>query len=69
MAITSTEAMTILTFSTLPPMVEELRTTMSSDQFVENKQPKIDLGTGEVHSVEALVRWNHPAARFTLKPS
>jgi EAL domain-containing protein (putative c-di-GMP-specific phosphodiesterase class I) len=23
-------------------------------------EPKIDLRTGEVHSVEALVRWDHP---------
>jgi len=30
-------------------------------------QPKIDLATGEVHSVEALVRWNHPT-RGLLHP-
>jgi len=40
--------------------VGELRTALASDQFVVHYQPKIDLDTGEVHSVEALVRWNHP---------
>src|SRR5665647_2027196 len=62
-AITSTEATTTLTFSTRLRTVEELRTTLTSDQFLEYKQPKIDLGTGEVHSVEVSVRWNHPTRR------
>jgi predicted signal transduction protein with EAL and GGDEF domain len=41
-------------------MVQELRTALSSDQFVMHYQPMVDLGTEEVHGVEALVRWNHP---------
>jgi diguanylate cyclase (GGDEF)-like protein len=41
-------------------LVEELRTALTSHQIVVHYQPKIDLGTQEVHSVEALVRWNHP---------
>jgi diguanylate cyclase (GGDEF)-like protein len=40
--------------------LEELRTALADDQLVVHFQPKIDLGTGEVHSVEALVRWDHP---------
>jgi len=40
--------------------VEELRTALTSDQLVLHYQPKIDLATGEVQSVEALVRWDHP---------
>ena len=40
--------------------VEELRTALMSGQFVVNYQPKIELGSGDLHSVEALVRWNHP---------
>jgi diguanylate cyclase (GGDEF)-like protein len=40
--------------------VQELRTALKSDQLVVHYQPKIDLATGDVHSVEALVRWNHP---------
>jgi EAL domain-containing protein (putative c-di-GMP-specific phosphodiesterase class I) len=40
--------------------VEELRTALTTDQLVLYYQPKIDLDTGDVHSVEALVRWEHP---------
>ncbi len=40
--------------------VNELRTALTSEQFVLHYQPKVDLDTGEVNSVEALVRWNHP---------
>jgi diguanylate cyclase (GGDEF)-like protein len=39
---------------------DELRTAMTSDQLVLYYQPKISLDTGEVHGVEALVRWDHP---------
>src|ERR1019366_3299652 len=41
-------------------MVDELRNALTSDELVLHYQPKIDLNTGEVHSVEALVRWDHP---------
>jgi diguanylate cyclase (GGDEF)-like protein len=40
--------------------VDELQTAMTTDQFVMHYQPKVDLLTGDVHSVEALVRWDHP---------
>jgi len=40
--------------------VDELRTALRDDQLILYYQPKIDLPTGEVHSVEALVRWDHP---------
>ncbi len=39
---------------------DELRTAMACDQLMLHYQPKIDLDTGDVHSVEALVRWDHP---------
>ena len=39
--------------------VEELRTALADDQLVVHYQPKI-VDTGDVHSVEALVRWDHP---------
>lgn len=41
-------------------MLHELRTALKYDQFVVYYQPKVDLRTGEVHAVEALVRWDHP---------
>jgi len=47
-------------FATQIRTVDELRIALGSDQLVVHYQPKIDLGTGEVHNVEALVRWNHP---------
>ena len=40
--------------------VDELQAAITSDQFVLHYQPKIDLDTGDVHAVEALVRWDHP---------
>jgi diguanylate cyclase (GGDEF)-like protein len=47
--------------------VDELRTATTSGQFVLCYQPKVDLATGEVHDVEALVRWTHPT-RGLLSP-
>jgi diguanylate cyclase (GGDEF)-like protein len=41
--------------------IQELKSALDTDQFVLHYQPKVDLDSGEVHSVEALVRWQHPA--------
>lgn len=41
--------------------VDELRVALREDQLVLHYQPKIDLATGAVRGVEALVRWDHPA--------
>ncbi|MDQ1482932.1 MAG: diguanylate cyclase [Actinomycetota bacterium] len=41
-------------------IIEELRAAVTSDQLVLHYQPKVDLDGGDVHSVEALVRWEHP---------
>ncbi len=41
-------------------ITHELREAIKSDQFVLNYQPQIDLATGDVIGVEALIRWNHP---------
>jgi EAL domain-containing protein (putative c-di-GMP-specific phosphodiesterase class I) len=41
-------------------MLAELRTGITNDELVLHYQPKVDLLTGQVHAVEALVRWQHP---------
>lgn len=46
----------------------ELRQALTRDELVLHYQPKIELGTGRVTSVEALVRWQHPQ-RGLLPPS
>ena len=37
-----------------------LRRSLERDQFMLQYQPKLDLKTGQITSVEALLRWNHP---------
>ena len=38
----------------------DLRSAISKNEFFLLYQPKIDLNSGEINSVEALIRWNHP---------
>ncbi|BDX30101.1 hypothetical protein TUM20985_06480 [Mycobacterium antarcticum] len=42
-------------------MIGELRTAIGNGQMTCHYQPKIRAGDGSVHSVEALVRWQHPS--------
>jgi EAL domain-containing protein (putative c-di-GMP-specific phosphodiesterase class I)/CheY-like chemotaxis protein len=42
------------------PHREELRRAIKLDEFVLYYQPQIDIATGSVIGVEALVRWQHP---------
>jgi diguanylate cyclase (GGDEF)-like protein len=40
--------------------LEQLREALDGDQLIAHYQPKLDLRTGTVAGVEALVRWEHP---------
>jgi diguanylate cyclase (GGDEF)-like protein len=44
----------------------ELRSALGSKQLALHYQPKIDIATGEMRAVEALIRWHHPSRGFIL---
>ena len=46
---------------------QEISLGLKAGEFVPFFQPSLNLATGEVHSLEALVRWNHPT-RGQLSP-
>lgn len=47
-------------------LAEELSEAIGADQLVLHYQPQLDLRTGEIRAVEALIRWVHP--RLGLVP-
>ena len=49
-------------------LAEELRTALSDGQFSVFYQPQVELSTGRIVGMEALIRWNHPT-RGLLPPS
>jgi EAL domain-containing protein (putative c-di-GMP-specific phosphodiesterase class I)/GGDEF domain-containing protein len=49
-------------------LLGELKDAIKNGQLTFHYQPKIDIATGIVHGVEALMRWNHPK-RGNIPPS
>jgi diguanylate cyclase (GGDEF)-like protein len=45
-------------------LVGELRSAIDNNEFLIHYQPKVDLRTGEVKGVEALLRWEHPLRKL-----
>ena len=46
----------------------ELRQAIAQDQFMMYYQPRVDINTGTITSLEALIRWQHPS-RGLLEPA
>lgn len=45
-------------------MVSDIREGLERKEFYLHYQPRVDLRSGKLHCVEALMRWNHPRLGF-----
>jgi len=52
------------------PAIEdgELRRAIEDEEFVLHYEPQIEIATGKVFGIEALVRWNHPERGLIFPP-
>ena len=50
-------------------MITELREAIRQDQLTLHYQPVVELATGRIEGVEALVRWNHPERGLLMPDS
>jgi diguanylate cyclase len=50
-------------------MESELRLALKKQQFILHYQPRIDVNTGKVTAVEALLRWNKPGVNGLINAS
>jgi EAL domain-containing protein (putative c-di-GMP-specific phosphodiesterase class I) len=41
-------------------LASDLRDALNDDQFVLHYQPQVNIKTGNIDKLEALIRWNHP---------
>ncbi|MBF0255951.1 MAG: EAL domain-containing protein, partial [Gammaproteobacteria bacterium] len=47
-------------------LIDDLALALAKNQFVLHYQPKVDMATGQVLGVEALLRWRHPERGLLL---
>lgn len=60
------QSMNVQTYKRLT-IEAELRQALAEEQFILHYQPRVDSLDGSVHSLEALIRWDHPV-RGILAP-
>lgn len=48
-------------FSEALQFEQDLREALKNDQFMLHYQPKVDIASGEIVAMEALLRWRHPS--------